>query len=62
VTGHQRAVFGYVLSLYLLTVPLALYLVALVSVAWAALIGLALHALVIIPLGIAEVRAHALSG
>ena len=60
-TGHQRAVFGYVLSLYLLTVPLALYLLALVSVVGAVRIGVAVHTLVIIPLGIAEVRSHSLS-
>jgi hypothetical protein len=55
---HLRAVFFYVVSLYLFTVPLALYLLALVSVVGAVRIGVALHTLVIVPLAIAEVRAN----
>jgi hypothetical protein len=55
---HLRSVVFYVLSLYLFTIPLALYLLSLVSAVGALRIGVALHTLVIIPLGIAEVRAH----
>ncbi len=55
---HLRSVVFYVVSLYLLTVPLALYLLGLISPGGALRIGIALHVLVIIPLGIAEVRSH----
>jgi len=58
---HLRSVVYYVVSLYLFTVPLTLYLLSLVSAAGALRIGVAVHALVIIPLGIADVRSHAAS-
>ena len=55
---HLRAVVFYVVSFYLLTIPLGLYLLSLINAGGALRIGIAIHVLVIVPLGIAEVRAH----
>jgi hypothetical protein len=59
VSSHRRSVFGFLVSLYLCTVPVVLGLIALVSPVAAIRLGLPFHALFIVPLAIVEFRSHA---
>lgn len=58
-SSHRRSVFGFLVSLYLCTVPVALGLIALVSPVAALRLGLPFHVLFIVPLALIEFRSHA---
>jgi hypothetical protein len=59
VSSHRRSVFGFLVSLYVCTVPVALCLIALVSPLTALRLAIPFHSLFIVPLAVIELRSHA---